>query len=291
MIKTNKIQFIIEIIILIGLIIYFIINVSIPKYKSTHGSSESLLNTSKYKSLVEFKIGETNFGLFLDNEGKVYHLLFLEKNSLCLYNQYIENNDLDVAYNIIIRRLILDNYLKTDTNITIIKYNDFNYDKVKSTFNEYLNKYHLNIVVNEETNTIINKAKSLSEETINTKEDALNELDSYSRFIIDNNEIVREEEKEILDEKIAKTYINNIYKDIEKYMNLNDIKNQSKEETTLDITKVSGDEKGIYYPTLNSYFYIKNSKVYAFIEIKDKENIYSYCYNGSIDEYEKGECK
>lgn len=290
--SQNRIKFIIEILLLIGLVIYFTITVSIPNYKNNHGSSENILNISKYKSLIELKVGETNFGIVLDNKGKVYHLLFFEKNSLSLYNKNIENNNLDVVFNIIIRRLILDDYLKSDTNITMIKYNDFYYDKAKTTLEEYLNKYHLNIVINEEINTIENKARSLSDEIISSKEDALNELDSYSIYIIDNNEIEQEEkELEVLDEKHAKTYINNIYKSIEKHKNLNDIKNQSQKESNIDITKIPGDEKETYFPTSNSYFYIKNSKVYAFIEIKDKGNIYSYCYNGSIDEYEKGECK
>ena len=291
MIKKERLRFIIEILIVIGLIIYFTIKISIPGYKSTHGSSDNLLNTSRYKSLIEFKIGETNFGLIIDDKGKTYHLLFFDKTSLCLYNQNIENNDIEVVSNQIIRRLISNNYLKTTSNITITKYNDFYYDKTRNSFENYLNKYHINIAMKEEKNTIINKAKSLSKERITTNKEALNELDSYSRYIIDNNEIEKVEEKESLDDILAKTYINNIYKSIEKYKDSNDIKNQSKEESTLDMTKIPGDEKGNYYPTSYSYYYVENSKVYAYIEIKDKQNIYSYCYNGSIDKYEKGECK
>ena len=288
--RKSKPRIILEVIIVIGLIIYSFIKVSLPNYNKIFGSSDRLISTKKYASLVEFKIGETNFGIVLNNKKEVYHLLFFDETSSCLYNQNIENNSIDIVSNQIIRLLIENNYLKNDTIITITKYNNKYYEDVKKEFITYLNKYHLNNEIIEDQNTIINKAKSISNEEYDSNKSALLMLDLYSKEVIDSSSYEEQTIEEIT-EKDSKRYANKVYITIEKYMNDNNIKELEKGNKEFDITKVPGDERGLYYPTENSYYYIKNSKLYAYIEIKGLNNIYSYCYNGSIDEYMKGECK
>ena len=288
--RINKKRIILEIIILIGLLIYSFITVVIPNYPKMFGSSDKFINTNKYVSLVEFKIGETNFGIVLDKKKKVYHILYFNKQATCLYNQDIENNSIDIVSNQIIRRLINNNYLNTNTEIIITKYNNKYYKEVKETFISYLKKYKLNNNIIEKENNLINKAKSVSDDNLDSDSYALMTLDLYSKSMIDeelNNKKITEE----ITEQEAKKIMNRIYIKIEKYMNDNNIKNLDKYNEEYVITKISGDDEKLYYPTENSYYYIKNSKVYAYIEIKGLNNTYSYCYNGRIDEYMKGECK
>ena len=288
--KLNKKRIILEVLILIGLLIYSFITVVIPNYPKMFGSSDKFINTNKYVSLVEFEIGEANFGIVLNKNKEVYHILYFDKQATCLYNQNIENNSIDIVSNQIIRRLINNNYLNTNTEIIITKYNNKYYKEVKETFISYLKKYKLNNNIIEKENNLIKKAKSISEDNIDSDSYALMTLDLYSKSKIDeelNDKKITEE----ITEQEAKKIMNRIYIKIEKYMNDNNIKDLDKYNKEYDITKISGDDNKLYYPTENSYYYIKNSKVYAYIEIKGLYNIYSYCYNGSIDEYMKGECK
>lgn len=287
--KINKKRLLLELIILIGLLIYGTKTIIIPNYYKMFGSSDKFINTTKYKSLVEFKIGETNFGIVIDNKKEVYHLLYFDKTSTCLYNQNIENNNIDIVSNQIIRILINNNLLKNDTKIILTKYEDDYFNDVKNSFTKYLEKYQLDNKIIEENNDLINKAKTISSEKIDSNSYALIVLDLYSKELVDQGKdtIITEE----LTETNSKTYINNIYKKIENYMESNNINDLEKNNDKLDITTIPGDKNGNYYPTNNSYYYIKSRKVYAYIEIKDLNNTYSYCYNGSIDDYIKGECQ
>ena len=285
--KINKPKLLLEIIIFIGLLIYVVITIVIPRYNEIFGSSDKFINTRKYKSLVEFKVGETNFGIILDKDYTVYHILYFDNTSICLYNQDLENNNLDSTSNQIIRKLIENNYLKVDTPILITTYEDEYSKKAITVFKKYLNKYKLKNKISYTKNDLITKAKSVSQDSITSDSYALVILDLYSKDMINNNETKVED----ITEKQAKEYTNNVYKKIEIFMydsNIKDLKDNNEE---LDITKIPGDESKIYFPTKNSYFYIKNSKVYAYIEINDLNNTYGYCYNGSIDDYQKGVCK
>ena len=288
--KTNKIQLIIEIVFFIILMIYGTVTIFIPNYKKAFGSSDKFINTSKYKSMVEFKIDQTNFALILDKNYNVYQILYFDETSYCLYNQNIENNKIDIAINQIIRRLIKNNCLKSDSNIILTTYENNYSKKVIKTFKKYLNKYSINTDFTINNNSLIKKAKSLSEEDIDSDSYALFVLDLYSKDLI---EIVKTTSKEIdnITEKQARIYANNVYKKIELFMDTNNIKNLEKNNKKLIISEIAADQDELYFPTNNSYFYIKNSKVYAYIEINDLSNTYSYCYNGSIDNYQKGECK
>ena len=286
----NKPKLVLELIILIGLLIYSAITVMIPTYHKMFGSSDKFINTNKYESFIEFKVGEANFGLVLNKNKEVYHILYFDEAAICLYNQNIENNEIDIVSNQIIRRLIENDYLKTNTIITITKYNNKYYNDVKKSFITYLNKYKLNNQIIEDENNLIDKAKTISQEKIDSDANALTVLDLYSKEIIDNKENDKTIKEEI-SEHDAKSYANRVYIKIENYINKNNIINLEKNNKEYDITTIKGDDKGIIYPTENSYYYIKNSKVYAYIEIKGLNNIYNYCYNGSIDDYQKGECK
>ena len=54
---------------------------------------------------------------------------------------------------------------------------------------------------------------------------------------------------------------------------------------------IPADEKANYYPNANSWYYIKEKKLYAYIEFGESNNKYGYCYKGSIDSIYEGECE
>jgi hypothetical protein len=54
---------------------------------------------------------------------------------------------------------------------------------------------------------------------------------------------------------------------------------------------IPADDEFKYYPSINSWYYVNDKKVYAYIEfVIDDNNIKSYCYNGSIDLVKEGVC-
>ncbi len=287
--KTERIQNIITILIIIGLLIYLVITRSIPSIKNTFGSSDSLLKTSAYVNLIDLKVNNNlNIGFILNKDKKIYHVFFYDENSFILYNQDIEKQKLDKSLDIIISKLIEKDYLKENANVTLTKYNSKYYDDFKKSFNKALAKYKVDINLIEKTSTLKQLAKSLDIDYTD-KSRVLFEID----ILLKNQKGLPEDntskEKEI-DSNNLKKYSNNIYISIEKYMNKNNIINEELNKTKLDITKISGDEEGLILPSKESYYYIKNSKVYAYIKLTVDEKVAEYCYNGSIDEYKEGVC-
>jgi hypothetical protein len=54
---------------------------------------------------------------------------------------------------------------------------------------------------------------------------------------------------------------------------------------------IPGDDEFKYYPSINSWYYVKDKKVYAYIEFVISDNkVKGYCYNGSIDLVKEGVC-
>lgn len=292
----NKLLLIIEVFLIIGGLVFFTIKEAIPEYKSNYGSSDKFINTSNYKNLIEIKIdNKIDFGLIINEKHKINNILFFDKNSICLYNQNIENKELDKSLDQIITILIENDYLKTTSNINIIKYNKYYYNEFKNSFTSSSSKYKINPIVNESTKSLEDKARELGISS-NSESEIIQNLDYYSKQLVRDikNNISNKVENEVeiitLDKSNSRTQCDNIYKKIENYINENNINDLSKDNDKLIITMISTDSSNRYYPTSNSWYYVKNKKVYAYIELSENGNYFQYCYNGSIDDIKEGTC-
>ena len=58
----------------------------------------------------------------------------------------------------------------------------------------------------------------------------------------------------------------------------------------LPIEKVLANKDLTIYPSSESWYYIKNHKVYAYINFTGLTDDYEFCYNGSIEKMKRGKC-
>ena len=278
--NEKTLRIVLEISIVIGFIIWYTFNTLIPELKEEYGSSDTLINTKQYKNMIEFNIDDTNFIMAINNRNNIYHIFFLDKSSLVLYNKNIENNkiedSLDKAINLLINNKILNN----NSNIIITRYNDEEYIAFINGLKSILNKYNLNNEIIEKTNTLEEKAKELGLSSYN-----LISLDYYSKSISGlGNSNINSDNKDI------KKLTNNVYKKLEEYVFNNNVENQDLSDISLPITLIPSDKSLEYYPTNNSWYYIKDRKVYAYIEIEVSNKKEGYCYQGAIEKRSEGEC-
>ncbi len=287
--KEEKILNILTIVIIIVLLGYYVITNSIPNYKKTFGSSDKIINTSDYANLIELNVNDKiDFGIVLNNKKKIYHLFFFDENSMILYNQNIESNTLDKSTDLLIAKLIEKDYLKENATITLTKYDNKYYNDFKKSLKKILNKYKVHVKIVEKSKTLLELAQELEVDTTDTSK-ALIEIDLISKSHSSIKEETEEETVE-LTTKDLKKYCNNIYMSIESYQRENKILNEEKNQTKLDITTIAADSDSKIFPDKSSYYYIKDSKVYAYIKINVDAKSVDYCYNGSIDEYKEGAC-
>lgn len=290
----KKLLIILEILIIIGASLYYILKEVIPEYKSSIGSSDRFIKTSDYKNMIEFNIdNKVNFALVINEEKKIYHIMFFNEDAVCLYNKNIENSSISDGFNKITQLLIENGYLTSNSIIKVTKYDDYYYDEFKSSLSLILTKYKLNTNFIEDSSTLNVKADVL-ELNVNMEADnesILRALDTYSKeFCRIEKNVSKKDSKQELDEGSSRKYINNVYKKIEDYINKNNISFLDRDNTELVINMIPADNNLEYYPSSNSWYYVSDGKVYAYIEIIDNDKSYSYCYNGSIDLSKKGEC-
>ena len=195
--KTDKIIGIFSFLVILTAAIFLIIFKYYPEYKSSIGSSDNYVNTSSYKEIININIQSgPEFVLVTNEEDKISNILFINQESLCLYNKNIENQDLNDSIDGLIKILHNNNYL-TNEAITITSYNSTN--KLKNELINKIKKDYTSIL-------IIEDVKSL---TVAEQKEFLQEKAAESRKNIKN---VKEEELiEIsLSEDDAYTYANNI---------------------------------------------------------------------------------
>lgn len=292
---NEKIYRILKILIIIIIIVLALITKAIPEYKATKGSSDIYINVEKYESLVELKINnQLNFILII-SEQKISNILFLDETSMCLYNKNIEGNKLQDGINQIVNILIENNILEETTSITITKYKEEHYNKTKEYLTEVIKNNGIEVVYTELTTTLEEKVKSLSL-TGTDEETCIKALESYSKEIIryqknnvssNSNE---ENETSQINSVTSKMYADSIYQKITRYANENQITNQDVSSASLPINLIPADATGTIYPTLDSWYYIKENKVYAYIVIEE-DNKYSFCYQGTFENVKEGECQ
>lgn len=282
----KKIVIVIEILIIVVAFLFYIFKEAIPDYKKSIGSSDRFINTKLYKKMYEFNIdNNVNFSIIIDENSKIYHMFFYDKNAVSLANKNIENNKLEEGLRKIYINLLEKNYLTNTSNINIIRYD--NKDEIIYNLVSNLNKtYNINGNINIIDSTIENKIIELKLES--NEESYLKDLDLYSKeYIRLTKNVVLSKEESIN----TREYSDNVYKKITNYMNLNGISDLNVNDTTLVINMIPGDDEYKYYPSINSWYYVKDKKVYAYIEfIINDNNVKGYCYNGSIDLVKEGVC-
>lgn len=290
---NEKIYKVFKILIIIVLMVAALIIKIIPEYKETKGSSDTYINIETIENLVEININDQFDIILIVSEKKISNILFLDETSLCLYNENIEGNTLKNGINKILNILIDNNILVENTPVTIVKYKEEYYEEIKNYITEALNNYQLNIIYTENSNTIETKAKSLSLSGTN-EEEYIESLELYSKEIIrykKNNVSAQVSDENTLSEindETAKMYADSIYEKITKYKNDNQITNQEISSSNLPIYLIPADATGIIYPTLESWYYIEEGKVYAYIVIEKEQ--YHFCYQGEINKVKEGEC-
>ena len=86
-----------------------------------------------------------------------------------------------------------------------------------------------------------------------------------------------------------KEYSDSIYKKLEKYKENNSVVNQDIDDSKFPIQLIPSSTDN-YYADSDSWYYIKDSNIYAYIKLTIGKETYEYCYKGSIDNYQFGKC-
>ena len=288
----KKLRICFEILFVVSAFAYYLIFVTIPQYKEKYGSSDSFISVKKYQSMIELKIEDSiDFAYVIDKNQDVYHLFFFEKNDYCLYNQDIENKSLLESIQKSVEILMKQQYLTKDSSVTIVRYSDQDYDLFLKNFKSVLTDYHLSTSFLEEKSTIKEKVESLDVGNFSEK-NALKQLDLYSKSIIADVDVTEYTKKETvsLDDNTSLEFADTAYQKIADYVYQMGIRTLEKGEEKVGLSSIPVDGVGKYYPSENSWYVVKEGKVFAYIEFVDGELKYGYCYSGSMESRMKGEC-
>ena len=250
-------------------VVIFVVAVIIfyPREEQKVGSSEKLvLSISDTTNFFEIDVDNIQLGVMSNKKNIITALIFYTPNTLLFYNQNIEGKNIDIGMDQIIDILENNKYLSNNT-VNIIRY------KGKYKFDS---KYN----INEKKGSLESLAVKYG---INAKEEKEILQDLYYK----SKEFSRSQSNYL---NIVRKKSDYAYQKLVNYVNDNNIIDEDVNNHKLDIILVPLSEDANNYPTNNSYYYVKNGLVYAYIEINLNENIYSYCYNGSIEKYRMGKC-
>ena len=285
----NKILFIVEVVgIIIAIIVVLIVKV-IPEYESSLGSSEKLFIYGNYKTSVEVKIESgSEFLLIINEKNQIYQIFFENEQSTILVNKNIETKSITDGITEIVQILIHNNELE-NKKITIVNYGEEEIsNQIVTKFNEKLLKNNKTCSIETQTSTLQEKAQSLNIEATE-QEQILWSLYEISYEYLNNVETSTNEVSTLTKEQ-AISYMDNIYQKLQTYMINKNIANQSRDDLSMPIQYIPGDNNNEVYPTSSSWYYIENYKIYAEITLSEGLNNYTYCYNGSLEEKKEGMC-
>lgn len=274
-----KKQYLIEVAITMVLLVGVVLFKFLPEYRQEYGSSDSLIYTDLSR-LVEIKIDGVDFGYAYNDENKVRAIIFFNNNSTVLYNKNIENLSIDEALTKSLDILYNNKMIKENSIITIIKYQEDSIDYKSIVDNNLTNK--INYSYDEQLSSL-----NTIKERFNISEEDTSRI--IYRLILQSKEVARSSKNN--DKTSYKEYTDNVYRQLVKYKDTNNIYNEEKDNHTIDISLIPADEDLTMFPTPNSYFYINEGMIFAYIEIDIEGNIISYCYNGNINNYDEGVCQ
>lgn len=250
--------------------LFLIIYKYIPEYKASIGSSDTYLNIESFKEIININIQSgPEFILVTNEENKISNILFINKNSLCLYNKNIENDKTNSSINNLLKILNDNNYLN-NKSINITSYNSTN--KLKTILIDQIKKYYSTVVITESTNTLplVDQKTLLQEKEIESR----NNIKSYK------GEKSSEESNTNLTEEEAFIYADNICQKLSVYATK--ISNQEKDSPNYPIQLISGEDAKSIYPSAKSWYYINDNKVLGYINFKSEKYDYSYCCQDKV---------
>ena len=274
-----KKQYLIEVAITMVLLVGVVLFKFLPEYRQEYGSSDSLIYTDLSR-LVEIRIDGVDFGYAYNDENKERAIIFFNNNSTVLYNKNIENLSIDEALTKSLDILYNNKMIRENSIITIIKYQEDSIDYKSIVDNNLTNK--INYSYDEQLSSL-NSIK----ERFNISEEDTSRI--IYRLVLQSKEVARSSKNN--DKTSYKEYTDNVYRQLVKYKDTNNIYNEEKDNHTIDISLIPADEDLTMFPTPNSYFYINEGMIFAYIEIDIEGNIISYCYNGNINNYDEGVCQ
>lgn len=274
-----KKQYLIEVAITMVLLVGVVLFKFLPEYRQEYGSSDSLIYTDLSR-LVEIKIDGVDFGYAYNDENKVRAIIFFNNNSTVLYNKNIENLSIDEALTKSLDILYNNKLIRENSIITIIKYQEDSIDYKSIVDNNLTNK--INYSYDEQLSSL-----NTIKERFNISEEDTSRI--IYRLVLQSKEVARSSKNN--DKTSYKEYTDNVYRQLVKYKDTNNIYNEEKDNHTIDISLIPADEDLTMFPTPNSYFYINEGMIFAYIEIDIEGNIISYCYNGNINNYDEGVCQ
>ncbi|MBQ6477115.1 MAG: hypothetical protein IJI43_01580 [Bacilli bacterium] len=274
----DKKKLFLEIIIIVGIMIYGIVKGELSLKNSIGSSDNPLTMVGEIDDLLVLSTNNIEAGI-TTSDNKIKSVLFLNENSSILYNKNIEKKDINTGINKILTTIdkvkkikeIEVTYYKGDLRIKDIltnfcTSNSCIYKETKSSIKDLVNKYDIDYTNDEE---------------------AVRKLNYYSKELMrehkqKNNSITTDNYKEQTDY---------VYNKLLLHIQKNNITNEEQGHNSIEIFLIPTSSSIDNYPTTNSYYYVKDGKVYAYIEINVEDKLYSYCYNGSIDNYNSGMCK
>lgn len=266
----KKYEVLIETVVVLIVVIVLIIFKAIPEMKKELGSSDHIISKTKIDRLIDINIDNNLFGYELSKDNKVVNVIFYNETSLTLYNKNIENKELSKAINSSYEILKERNKL-TDVKIIVTKY-----DNDKNSYKKYFN--NIKYSTYQENKSTYNELKTKYNMTSSTTEELLSNINIKSK-----DYVVAIKNENVVD------YTDYVYKKLLVYQSQNNIENESVKSKNFNIQSIKINELS-NYPTNNSYYYIKNNKVYAYIEVTVNNIDIGYCYKGSLNNYTKGKC-
>lgn len=270
-----------KILILIGIIVFIVLfllggylYINTIKYSLSNGIS---LNKEKYKTSVGVE-SNINFILYIDKDDKVSNIIFLDNNSVkYLYNKNIEGKNIEDAVKEIIEKIKDDKDFYNNDKLKLINYGDNDiYKQVESEFNKEFVIYGINKNITPVVSTLGDKYKEL---TSDDSKDSVTDLYNYSLDIVNNSAKTESYEEEDLS-----GFATNLYNKLVKYANnTNYIAKDDPNKLDITTVNITNNYDNQLYVESDSWYYVENNKVFAYVKINYNSKDYEYCFNGDIN--------
>lgn len=183
----KKLVILFEILLIVAGFLYYTFWVMIPEYKASLGSSDGFIKSKKYQNMIEVVINQkTDFGIVVDEKGKINRIFFFDSSALFLYNENIENKELEKGIEKIIQILVDDDLLGNGYNCEILRNNDKYYSKFMESWNKELVDNEVSVSLIEEVVSLKDRAKTFGVYDVDSTSTILWNLDLYSKDIINN---------------------------------------------------------------------------------------------------------
>lgn len=240
------------------------------------------LDTENYLTSVEVK-SKSHFIIFINKNNKISNIIFLNGYSIkSLYKQNIEGKDISKGIELIVDKLKNNNEFNNNDTFQLIDYgNSTIYNEIKTEFNKEFVIYGVNKNILDGESSLNEKLISLNYDISNNQNDNLKTLYNHSLNLINLYKNNNFEENQMKEDDFS-LYASNIYNKLLTYKG--DITTQEKNsQTGLDITTINatGDYQNELYPSKDSWYYIENNQVFAYIKFNYNNKTYEYCFNGN----------